>query len=251
MPRRSWNTSTWPSVAGPAPMPITGTSSSRISSSVTALGIASNTIVKQPASCSASASEAIRSGSCSRAPLRLPAAERGRGLRCEAHVAHHRDARADDRRRTTRGGLAAALQLDRVAARLLDHPHRRGDRLLVRHLVGAERQIADQKRRAQTAAHRASQHQHVVELHRRGGVVAEHRRRRGVAHEHQVDARRLRRAGAGVVIGGDHHDRFAQALLLQQQRQCHRQPAGVGGGLDGGPAGHGCFLSESWLTLAL
>ena len=60
MPSRSWNTSTWPSVAGPAPMPITGISISPISSSVTALGIASKTIAKQPASCSARASAAIR-----------------------------------------------------------------------------------------------------------------------------------------------------------------------------------------------
>ena len=59
MPSRSWKTSTWPSVAGPAPMPMTGMSMRGMSSSATALGIASKTIAKQPASCRASASAAI------------------------------------------------------------------------------------------------------------------------------------------------------------------------------------------------
>ena len=58
MPSRSWKTSTWPSVAGPAPIPITGISIRGMISSATAAGIASKTIEKQPASCSASASRA-------------------------------------------------------------------------------------------------------------------------------------------------------------------------------------------------
>ena len=175
------------------------------------------------------------------AALRLPAAERGRGLRGEADVAHHRDAGADDRARAADRGRAAALELDRVAAGLLDHPHRGGDRLLVADLVGAERQVADQQRRAQAAAHGAREHEHVVELDRGGGVVAEHGRGGRVADEHEVDAGRLGGAGARVVVGGDHHDRFAEPLLLGEQRQRHRQAAGVGWGvgLDVGVAGHG------------
>ena len=160
-------------------------------------------------------------------------------------MAHHRDAGADDRARALDGGLAAALELDRVAAGLLDHPHRGGDRLLVGDLVGAERQVADQQRRAQAAARGAREHEHVVEVDRRGGVVAEHGGRGGVADQHEVDAGRLGGAGARVVVRGDHHDRFAEPLLLGQQRQRHRQAAGVGWScLDVcGMAGHGVASS--------
>ena len=42
--------------------------------------------------------------------------------------------------------VAAALELHRVDAGLLDEPDGRGDRLLVADLVGAERQVRDQQR---------------------------------------------------------------------------------------------------------
>ena len=106
-------------------------------------------------------------------------------------MTHHGDAGGDDRARASRRGGAAALELDGLTAGLLDHPHGVGDRLLVGDLVGAEWHVADQQRRAQAPAHRAREHEHVIELDRRGGVVAEHRRRGRVADEHQVDARRL------------------------------------------------------------
>ena len=60
MPSRSWKTSTWPSVDGPAPMPMITASIWGMISAATALGIASKTIEKHPASWSASASRAIR-----------------------------------------------------------------------------------------------------------------------------------------------------------------------------------------------
>ena len=170
------------------------------------------------------------------APLGLPAAERGRGLGGQADVAHHRDAGADDRARPARRGLAAALQLHDLAAALLDHPHGGRDRLLVGDLIGAERQVADQQRGAQAAADGARQHQHVGQLDRGRGGVAEHGGGGRVADQHQVHARGLGRARARVVVGGDHHDRFAEALLLGQQRQRHRQPHRVGRCSDGGVA---------------
>ena len=61
-------------------------------------------------------------------------------------MAHHRDAGADDGRGALDGG-AAALELDGVAAGLLDEPLGGRDGLLVGDLVGAERQVADQERR--------------------------------------------------------------------------------------------------------
>jgi hypothetical protein len=168
-------------------------------------------------------------GSSGGAPLRLPASQRGGRLRGQAHVAHHRDAGAHDRPCALGRRLAAALQLDRLAAGLLDHPQCRADRLLVGDLVGAERQVADHQRRAQAAAYGAGEHEHVLQLDRRGCVVAEHGRGRGVAHQDEVHAGRLGGAGAGVVVGGDHHDRIAQALLFRQQRQGHRQAHGLRG----------------------
>ena len=99
-PSRSWNTSTWPSHAAPAPMPIVGT--------VDALGDrarrpardASSTIAKRRppraparrrrASCCAFA--AVR-------PCTLKPPSCVDRLRRQADVAHHRDARGDDRAR--------------------------------------------------------------------------------------------------------------------------------------------------------
>jgi hypothetical protein len=81
----------------------------------TAEGIASKTMLKQPASCSASASRDAR-GRLGVAALRAVAAERRRGLRRQADVAHDRDAGARDRPRAGHRRRAAALELDRVAA---------------------------------------------------------------------------------------------------------------------------------------
>ncbi len=103
-------------------------------------------------------------------------------------MAHHGDAGADDRAGTAHRCLSAALELDDVAAGLLDHPHRGRDRLLVGDLVGAERQVADQQGRVQAAPHGAGEHQHVLEDDGRRGVVAEHGRGGGVADEHEIDA---------------------------------------------------------------
>ena len=77
------------------------------------------------------------------------------------------------------------------------------------------------------AARGAREHEHVAELDGRRRVVAEHGRGGRVADEHQVHARRLGGARGRVVVGGDHHDRFAEPLLFRQQRQGHRQATGV------------------------
>ena len=90
-------------------------------------------------------------GARGRAALGAVAAEHRGRLRRQADVAHHRDAGAHDRPGAL-GGRAAALELDGVAARLLDEAVRGVDRLRVGGLVGAERQVADQQRRPQAAA---------------------------------------------------------------------------------------------------
>ena len=85
--------------------------------------------------------------------LGLVAAERGRGLRGQADMAHHRNPGIDDRARALDAG-AAALELDGVTAGLLDEPLRGLDRLRVASLIGAKREVADQKRGLQPPAHR-------------------------------------------------------------------------------------------------
>ena len=159
------------------------------------------------------------------AALRAVAAERGRRLRRQPDVAHDRDAGADDRA----GALGRALDLDRVAARLLDEPVRGGDRPLVARLVGAEREVADEQRRAQPAVDGGREHQQLLDRHRDGVAVAEHVVGRAVADEDDVDAGRLGDAGARVVVRGDHDDRLAERAHLAQLGERDRPARGVVG----------------------
>ena len=155
-----------------------------------------------------------------RTALGAVAAEHRRGLRREADVAHHGDPGADDRARPV-GGRAAALELDAVAAGLLDEAVRGLDRLRVRGLIGAEREIADEQRRLQAAADGAREHQHLLDADRHRVRVAEHVVGGRVAHEDDVDARLLGDERARVVVGGDHHDRLAQGPHLRELGEGH------------------------------
>ena len=71
IPSRSWKTSTWPEVAGPAPMPIAGISSRATIAAVIAAGTASKTIAKQPTDCSARASSQSLIALCAVLPWAL------------------------------------------------------------------------------------------------------------------------------------------------------------------------------------
>ena len=94
MPSRSWNTSTWPSVAGPAPMPITGISRPGISSSVTAARDRLEDEREAARILERVCLEGDARGGAGRPPLRLPAPEGSGRLGGEADMAHHGDARA-------------------------------------------------------------------------------------------------------------------------------------------------------------
>ena len=150
-------------------------------------------------------------------PLRLEASQRTRRLRRQANVPHHRDSRAGDRPRPLHR-RPAALQLHGIAARLFDEPLRVLDCVLVRALIGAERHIADQERRAQTPPNGGRHGHHLVHPDRRRGLVPEHHHRGGVAHQHDVHARFLGHLRGGEVVGGDHHDRLALVLHLGEPR---------------------------------
>src|SRR5215211_5823259 len=147
--------------------------------------------------------------------------EGGGGLGRQADVAHHRDPRLHDRPGAVGGG-AAALELHGVAARLLYEALGGRDGLLVRHLVGSERKVPHEQRRAEPAAGGGGQHEHLLERHGHGAGVAEHGHGRRVANEDDVYTGRLGHLGARVVVGGDHHDRLAERLLLGQLGERHR-----------------------------
>ena len=117
-----------------------------------------------------------------RLALGFVAAERGGRLRGEADVAHHRDAGADDRPRALYGG-AAALELDGLAAGLLDQALGVLDGELVARLVAAHRHVADHERRLQAAPHGLAEHDHLLHRDRLGARVSEHDHRRRVADQ--------------------------------------------------------------------
>ena len=187
MPSRSWNTRTWPSVAGAGADP----DHRHLELRHQRLGHRGGDRLEDDREAAHGLQRQRLLGDLRRPAgglaLGLVAAERGRRLRRQADVAHHRDPGADDRPRAVDRG-AAALELDRVAAGLLDEALGVGDGLLVRLLVRAERHVADQERRAQAAADGGGQHQHLLHADGDGRVVAEHRHRRGVADEDEVDA---------------------------------------------------------------
>jgi hypothetical protein len=186
-----------------------------------AAGIASKTTAKAFASWSALGGPALRAA----------AAERRGGLGRQAHVTHHRDSRRDDRPYSRDLSGSTALELDGVGAGLLDEALRGTDRLLVGGLIGAEGEIGDEQRAVHAAPRGGGQHQHLLDGHRDRGVVAEDDLGTGVADEHDVGAGGVDDLAAREVVGGDHHDRLAQALLLGQAWQGHGQPPGVGVGV--------------------
>ena len=225
IPSRSWRTSTWPSVLAPGADPddrdlhvahehVGDVGGDRLEDDREAARLLERERLVE---------HGLRA--LGRAALGAVAAERRGGLRREPDVAHHRDAGAHDRA----GALRRALELDRVAARLLDEAVRGLDRLLVGRLVGAEGQVADQQRRAQAAADRGGEHQQLVDGHRHGVRVAEHVVGGAVADQDDVDAGGLDGLGARVVVGGDHDDRLAQRAHLgelgERDRGAVRRPA--------------------------
>jgi hypothetical protein len=88
-------------------------------------------------------------------------------------MAHHRHA-ALDQESDGVGHAASAFKLDRTAAGLLHHPCRRGERLLLRSLIGAERHIDHHQRALRSAHHREPLQNHHVEGDRDGGLEPVH-----------------------------------------------------------------------------
>jgi len=154
----------------------------------------------------------------------LKAAELRRRLRRQPDVADDPDVRLRDRAHA-RHHATCAFELDDVGAALLDHPDRARNGLLVRHLVGPERQVADDERMGRRPRDGTSQEDHLVE---RPGKVEEWPSITMAAvspDQDHLDAGLVGDARAGRVVRGDHHDLVAALFHLGQlgQRQLARR----------------------------
>ena len=222
----SWKTSTCPSQAAPAPIPIVGIGQLG--------GDAAGDRGRHALEHDREAAGRLErpcvgdelAGLRRRPALGLEAAEHRRRLRRQADVAHHGHAGADDRAHAVER-RARALELDGVHARLLDEAHGVAHRVLVGDLVGAEGHVGDDERPPRAARCGAREEEHVLHRGRDGGVVAEHGHGGGVADEDEVDARRIGEPAARVVVGGHHDDPLAASLHLGEVGE-RQLPGGVG-----------------------
>ena len=92
----------------------------------------------------------------------------------------------------------AAFELHGVGPGVLHEPDRVLKRLVLSRLIRAERQVGDDDGAAHGTRHRARQHQHLVHRHRQRGLVAEHRHRRGIADQDDVEAGRVGEPRAAI-----------------------------------------------------
>ena len=191
-------------------------------------GTHSSTSAKQPASSSASASSNSCRACSADAALRLEAAEHRRRLRRQPDVAHHGNARADERPHP-RQHRPRALDLHGVGAGFLDEADAfstAGSSETWKEPNGMSR---DDERPPRAARHRARQHDHLVHRRRHGRGVAEHGHRRRVADEDDVHAGLVGQAAARRVVRRDHDDPLAALLHLHELGQRELARGGRGG----------------------
>ena len=150
-----------------------------------------------------------------RVALHLVAADQAGRLRRQAKVADHRNAGVSHRL-DLGDHRPAAFELHRFAPALFHEPHAVGDRLFGRHVVRPERHVADQHRVLHTAAHRAHEHEQLVEADRHRVRIAEHHVRRAVADKNRFDPRFVEQLRGGEIVGGEHGDLFAGSLPFLQ-----------------------------------
>ncbi|GDX76383.1 hypothetical protein LBMAG41_14590 [Cyanobium sp.] len=151
-----------------------------------------------------------------------PIAQPMHRLRRKPQMPHHRDAAAHHPVDHSQGFRFGALQFHGRRRGFLQHPAGGRHGVVGAALVAEEGQIGDQQggvaasRHRQTTAHGPAVVQHLLERHRQGGGVTQHHHRQGIAHEHRIGPRfghDRRREG---IPGGEHADRQAGLLALQQ-----------------------------------
>ena len=149
----------------------------------------------------------------------------------QADVAHHRDLGVDQCPHHGRPD-GATLELDAPGA----GPDQGGgvaDGVGHVDVVAEPRQVADDQRPRLGTGHGGHVVGHVGDGHLQGVLVAEDDIGHRVAHEDHVDAGGIDDAGAGGVVGGDHHQGLVAVADLAgaHLRHGHGRGPGIGHGL--------------------
>jgi len=141
----------------------------------------------------------------------------------QADVAHHRDAAAHQPVDHGQGFGFGALELHGCGGGFLQHPAGGGHGLIGAALVAEEGQIADQQRflaggaaAGQAPGGGAGVVQHLVEGHRQGCGMAQHRHGQGIAHQHRIGSG-LGHQRAGQGIPGCQHGDGQSGLFAARQ----------------------------------
>ena len=219
------STRIWPSVPGPAPIPITGTLTACEIERPRSDGMHSSSTRSAPAASSVSASSSMRcaavpSRPCTRKPPVL-CTDCGLSPRCAQTAMSWRRQELDDL------GLAfAALELDHARPALLHQAHRIRQRELARR-IAHEGQIGDQKRPMQSACHRGAVVDHVIHGHRHGRVMSLDDHAEGVADQRDVDPGLIQPHRKAGVINGQAGDLLAALLHLSERAERDRWSIGV------------------------
>ena len=159
------------------------------------------------------------------APLRLETADDVHRLRRQSDMRHHRNPAVNEI--TDRLGHApAALDLHRAAIGLLHHASAIAKRHRGAFLIGSEWHIDDDQRAPGAAHNRAAVHDHQLERHRHGCLVAVHNHAEAVADEQEIAVAIRDRRGMRV-IGGKRDDGLAPALHGRDVRGHHPFDCGV------------------------
>ncbi len=167
--------------------------------------------------------------------LHLEAAELRDALRRETNVCHDGDAVRGERPDGV-DDLRAALDLDRVHARLFEEARGVAKSVGSAGLVAAERHVADQQRTRRSARHGGGVADHVVHRHGHSRRIPEHDHAERVPDEDDVNARLIDEARERRVVRGHHRDALAVAL--------HGDKVGDGDLLEGRRAGAAVLIAH-------
>ncbi len=134
---------------------------------------------------------------------------------------HHRDAALDQRLHGA-DHRRPALELHRLRAGLLEGPPGVADGLLDRHLVGEEREVDDQQRACEPAAHGGAVVDHLVEGGAERGLPPGHHLVHRVPDEDDVHPGRVEEPGMQGVVAGERDDPPALPLHPEQVERGER-----------------------------
>jgi len=141
----------------------------------------------------------------------------------QADVAHHRYAAAHQAIDHRQGFRFGALKLDGGGGCFLQHPASGSHGSVGTALVAQKGQITDQQRllagradACQAPGGGPGVMQHLLQGHRQGGGVAQHRHRQRIAHQHRVGAGFGHNRSGDGIPGRQHRDRQTGQFAAHQ-----------------------------------